>query len=123
MVVTSDYYWQSTDHYHNDDHDNYDNMNYYWQSPHHYHHDDHDDYADGHNDHNHDKRWWSLLIIIGKVTFIIDHTDDHDDTDNMNYHNDDHALFQKPQFIFTMAEEEEGRKFGWWWSPFRGAQV
>ena len=19
--------------------------------------------------------------------------------------------------------EEEGRKFGWWWSPFRGAQV
>ena len=22
----------------------------------------------------------------------------------------------------TMAEEE-GRKFGWWWSPFRGAQV
>ena len=33
------------------------------------------------------------------------------------------ALFQKPHFIFTMAEEEEGRKFGWWWSPFRGAQV
>ena len=26
-------------------------------------------------------------------------------------------------FIFTMAEEEGGRKFGWWWSPFRGAQV
>ena len=30
--------------------------------------------------------------------------------------------FQTVNFVLTMAEEE-GRKFGWWWSPFRGAQV
>ena len=32
------------------------------------------------------------------------------------------SLYIFRQFVSTMAEEE-GRKFGWWWSPFRGAQV
>ena len=60
-----------------------------------------------------------------KKIFCIDNNDVIDDDNNvyMSYlYLIAYISIYFQSFILTMAEEE-GRKFGWWWSPFRGAQV
>ena len=64
--------------------------------------------------------YWQLLAL---ETMMIIHHHNHRNNDDDSCWN----CFRKDTGVScfhqkTMAEEE-GRKFGWWWSPFRGAQV